>query len=53
MIKTSFFSGDTERGPVAIPLFGPADAEFEKTAAPKLLPELSASIENLKARNDC
>lgn len=53
MIKVSFFSGVTETGPVAIPLFGPSDAEFEKTAAPKLLPEVSKYIENLRPRNDC
>lgn len=35
-----------------IPLFGPSDGVFEKTAAPTLLPEVVRYIEQLRPRND-
>lgn len=47
MLKVSFFQGEDERGLHAIPLFGPADSVFEKTAAPTLLPEVSQYISSL------
>jgi len=52
MLKYSHFLGDAETGPTAIPLFGPADSEFEKTAAPTLLPEVVEYIATLQPRND-
>lgn len=52
MIKVSFFQGQSEHGPVAIPLFGPADPVFEKTAAPHLLPEVSRYIATLRPRDN-
>lgn len=52
MIKISFFRGQTENGPSVIPLFGPADPVFEKTAAPSLLPEVARYIASLRPRND-
>jgi hypothetical protein len=52
MYKVSLFSGQTEYGPSVLPLFGPADAAFEKIAAPSLLPEVSTYIAGLRPRND-
>ena len=52
MLKVSFFQGEDESGFHAIPLFGPADAVFEKTAAPLLLPEVVQYIETLHPRKD-
>jgi LAGLIDADG DNA endonuclease family protein len=53
MIKVSLFAGSSEElGPRVIPLFGPADAVFEKTAAPQLLPEVVGYISKLHPRND-
>ncbi len=52
MIKVAFFSGQSAAGPTVIPLFGKADAAFEKTAAPVLLPEVVRYIEGLRPRPD-
>ena len=52
MLKVAFFQGEDETGPRAIPLFGPADSVFEKSAAPTLLPEVSKYIQALRPRND-
>lgn len=52
MIKLSLFQGSEEFGPAAVPLFGPADSYFEKTASASLLPEVSTYIAQLKPRND-
>lgn len=52
MLKVSFFRGEGERGPAVIPLFGPADRAFEKTAAPTLLPEVVRYIGSLTPRQD-
>lgn len=53
MDKVGFFQGSEEYGPAAVPLFGPSDAYFEKTASATLLPEVSAFISRLKPQNDC
>lgn len=53
MDKIGFFQGSEEHGPVAVPLFGPADAYFEKTASVQLLPEVASFIAALKPQNDC
>jgi hypothetical protein len=52
MIKVSLFQGSEEYGPAAVPLFGAADAYFEKTASATLLPEVSNYIAQLQPRND-
>jgi hypothetical protein len=52
MLKVSTFSAETEYGPSVIPLFGPADAYFEKTAAPSLLPDVVSYIQTLRPRPD-
>ncbi len=52
MIKVSLFQGSEEFGPAAVPLFGPADSYFEKTASATLLPEVSTFIAELKPKND-
>lgn len=52
MLKVSTFAAETEHGPSVIPLFGPADSYFEKTAAPTLLPDVVSYIETLKPRPD-
>ncbi len=49
MIKVGFFQGQQA---AAIPLFGPADAVFEKVAAPHLLPEVTRFIETLRPRDN-
>lgn len=54
MIKVSYYQGyDEEVGPRVIPLFSPADAVFEKVAAPGLLPDVLKYIETLKPENGC
>ena len=52
MIKLSFFHGADDRGVHVVPLFGPADSFFEKTAAPALLPEVTRYIASLRPRKD-
>lgn len=52
MLKCSTFRGETEQGPSAIPLFGKADAFFEKKASALLLPEVTRYIAALTPRND-
>jgi hypothetical protein len=52
MLKCSHFLGRTETGPSAIPLFGKADALFEKTASAQLLPEVSRYIAGLRPQKD-
>lgn len=52
MLKYSHFRGETELGPSAIPLFGKADAVFEKTASARLLPEVVQYISVLKPQPD-
>ncbi len=52
MFKVSTFLSDTEFGRTAVPLFGPADTYFEKTASAALLPEVVQYIESLRPRND-
>jgi hypothetical protein len=50
MYKLSTFLSESDYGYAAVPLFGPADGAFEKTAAGTLLPEVLAYISNLKPR---
>lgn len=50
MYKLSTFLSEGEQGLSAIPLFGKADAFFEKTASVSLLPEVLAYIAQLKPR---
>jgi hypothetical protein len=45
--KLSLFRGENEAGRVVVPLFGAADAYFEKVAAPSLMPEVSTYIAGL------
>src|SRR3972149_676706 len=52
MIKVSTFLATTEYGYSAVPLFGPADREFEKNASPYLLPPVLRYIEGLRPKND-
>lgn len=52
MIKVSLFQGETEFGPAAVPLFGPADSVFEKLASPRLLPEVAKYIAGLRPQKD-
>jgi hypothetical protein len=52
MIKVSTFLAESEFGLAAVPLFGPADAAFEKKASVGVLPEVLAYIERLRPRND-
>ncbi len=52
MLKVAFFQGVDDSGPRVIPLFSPADAVFEKTAAPKLLPDVAKYIAGLKPSSD-
>ena len=51
MYKVSHFLGEDQFGPRVIPLFGPADSYFEKTAAPTLLTPVVRYIESLKPTN--
>jgi len=50
MLKVSTFFAESDHGLAAVPLFGKADAAFEKTAAAGLLPEVMAYIEGLRPR---
>ena len=50
MYKLSTFLAETEQGYSAVPLFGPADSVFEKTASASLMPEVLKYIETLKPR---
>lgn len=52
MLKVSHFSGQNELGISAIPLFGKADAEFEKCASAGLLPDVVKYIESLRPSQD-
>lgn len=52
MLKCSHFRAETEHGPSAIPLFGKADAFFEKTASVQLLPEVTRYIAGLRPQRD-
>jgi len=52
MLKVSLFQGETEYGPSAVPLFGPADSTFEKVASAKLLPDVNKYIASLRPRKD-
>jgi len=52
MIKVSTFLGESSYGIGAVPLFGPADAVFEKTASVGLLPEVVRYISSLQPRKD-
>jgi len=52
MLKVSTFLSQNEIGYTAIPLFGPADSVFEKTASASFLPPVLAYIENLRPTND-
>lgn len=51
MYKVSHFLGEDQFGPRVIPLFGPADSYFEKTAAATLLTPVVRYIESLKPTN--
>lgn len=51
MIKVSTFLAESPVGFAAVPLFGPADSYFEKTASSGLLPEVLAYIETLTPRS--
>ena len=48
MLKLSHFQGQNDHGIHAIPLFGKADAAFEKCASSGLLPDVSRYIESLR-----
>ncbi|MFA5436045.1 MAG: LAGLIDADG family homing endonuclease, partial [Candidatus Neomarinimicrobiota bacterium] len=50
MYKVSTFLSESDHGYSAVPLFGPADSVFEKTASATLLPEVLAYIKDLKPR---
>lgn len=52
MFKVAYYAGENELGPTAVPLFGKAQAVFEKTAAPSLLPEVATYINNLRPEKD-
>ncbi len=52
MIKVSTFLAESEFGLAAVPLFGPADSVFEKTASAGLLPEVLRYISTLRPRKD-
>lgn len=52
MLKISHFLGESEAGPLVIPLFGPADSTFEKIASPSLLPEVVRYIELLRPQKN-
>lgn len=52
MIKVSTFLAEGEYGLAAVPLFGAADAAFEKTASAGLLPEVVRYIGTLRPRKD-
>ena len=48
MLKASHFHGQGDFGIAAIPLFGKADAEFEKCASSGLLPDVVRYIDSLR-----
>jgi hypothetical protein len=48
MLKVAFFSGESEHGPVALPLVPQAQGDFEKTARPALLSEVTRYITALR-----
>lgn len=50
MYKLSTFLAEGEQGYSAVPLFGPADSVFEKTASVSLLPEVLDYINGLKPK---
>lgn len=52
MLKAAFFPGQTDFGPIAVPLFTKADRVFEKTASARLLPEVVKYIETLRPAPD-
>jgi hypothetical protein len=52
MLKVSTFAAENELGYTAVPLFGPADSEFEKRASASLLPPVLQYIESLTPRKD-
>lgn len=52
MLKVSTFLAESEHGLTAVPLFGPADAAFEKVASANLLPEVMQYISELRPRSD-
>jgi hypothetical protein len=52
VLKVAFFQGAGPAGANVLPLFGPADAAFEKTASATLLPEVSKYISSLRPRQD-
>lgn len=52
MLKISTFAGQTEYGPSVVPLFGPADSVFEKTASSQLLPDVNKYIASLRPQKD-
>jgi len=52
MLKVSHFQGHSEHGINAIPLFGKADAEFEKCASSGLLPDVVKYIGSLRPSKD-
>jgi hypothetical protein len=52
MLKYSHFKAETEHGLAAIPLFGKADATFEKVASAQLLPEVVSYIAGLRPQRD-
>ena len=52
MLKVSTFLAESDFGLAAVPLFGPADSVFEKTAAQGLLPEVVTFIEGLRPMAD-
>lgn len=51
MLKVSYFRGHSETGINVIPLFGKADAEFEKCASSGLLPDVTQYIGSLRPSN--
>jgi hypothetical protein len=52
MLKVSTFASENELGYTAVPLFGPADGEFEKNASASLLPPVLQYIETLRPKKD-
>lgn len=52
MLKVSTFAAENELGYTAVPLFGPADSEFEKRASVSLMPPVLQYIESLIPKND-
>jgi hypothetical protein len=52
MIKVSSFSGETEHGPVVVPLFTEAGGDREKVASAELLPDVARYVSSLRPRTD-